>query len=294
VVSLGVDEGANRLTIGVSDTIARHSVLAAATASGIPLGAIRVVKAEIGRPTKTLRDDFRPAPGGVQIADPDGNCTLGFNAETLARDTVLVTASHCTHSWFALDSAGLGQNSHTSSEIIATDEVAESIWHTSGCPGGMSPCFYSDAALIRYDDPADAAFAKVAKTALGSITVPSFAGRLEITAKSWVMADDTVRFVGRTSGTKELRVWDTCHDQRLSYQGTFVWAICAMLFRGKAMDGDSGAPIYLPLPATDNIGIVGLVFGSVKGEFGGTEYDFVLGNALHTIEYQLGGPLIIY
>lgn len=282
VVAIRIDERENRVVVGATDLNRRAEIIRAAEEAGVPSTALAVERRGKGTLLKNLGDDFNPVPGGVEIND---NCTLGVNVATIAGDTALITASHCTGSTFTLDSVGIGQAGTT--PVIATDEIDDTE-HRTSCPGSITSCASVDAALIKYDNFSDAEFAKIAKTGLGSTTVT---GRLTLTGKSSVMEDDTVRFTGRTSGTKELRVWDTCDDRKYDYGSPFndVWILCNMVFRGVANPGDSGSPIYLPLSG-DDVGMIGIVFAK---DTIGDGFSAVVGSSFLQVESELGGPSVI-
>ena len=130
-VSLSVDEEANRIAIGVADTVAPAAVIGLATDLGVPVPMLSFREEAAGASVPTVSDASLRAVapkvsssqdswltgavpegklvGGYQIGSASGPCTLGFNA--LMRDWgrdrlkfwMFVTGSHCTNKIFASD-----------------------------------------------------------------------------------------------------------------------------------------------------------------------------------------------
>ena len=95
VVFTDVDEGLNRVRVGIDNPLAAQSVLQMTLSTGIPLNALVIEDVGPLRTLSTLQDSVRPMEGGIRISSDNHQCTLGFLAE---RNQVLVfiTNSHCT------------------------------------------------------------------------------------------------------------------------------------------------------------------------------------------------------
>ena len=135
LVFTDLQEGSNRLDVGVDREALVSKVKAVAVEAGVPAGALRVFfeerfefwggpegdgvssldVGEIGTRHQTVRHRFRPLFGGLQSEGDDrGLCTYGFNA---IRSNVkgFVVPSHCTDEFADMESTEFYQPTESSS-----------------------------------------------------------------------------------------------------------------------------------------------------------------------------------
>ena len=129
VVSLDVDEEANRISIGVQNVSARDVVLDVLTQMVVPLKTISFRLESPAQVAEGLVDETHLSTSGHRLTDsitiPDGmlrggyqvtaeergGCSLGFTAVLKNRSAtgVFVSSSHCSTDIFELDRADVGQ-----------------------------------------------------------------------------------------------------------------------------------------------------------------------------------------
>lgn len=262
VVSLDADEARNRVVVGVTRGIAedaRARVEAAIEATGAPRGAVLVEEtapvvpiapavAAKARTSTTLRDTFRPIPGGVQIgwlcdATTCRWCTDSFTAfrgKTLG----FVTCSHCSHTRGAVDDTRYVQSSPTSGGEVATEIVDAPF---VACNGGRR-CRGSDAVFVRFDKKGLGSFARIARPVsrdplLGSLVVTPAGARLNVLgAGAPPLAGDTLHKIGRTTGWTYGPVVRSCVD--VNQENTDITYTCQTEVAAGVDVGDSGSPVF--------------------------------------------------
>lgn len=262
-----INEVANRIDIGVRDDAARATVLAEITRLGIPASVIHVsvsppdtLRQEIGQ---TLRQTVRPVPGGVQIDDGTGTCTLGFNVyktdhTQLLRDgTFFITASHCVSPVFSYTGKAVGQP--TSAAVIAHekfDPAPVTPTQDSNCPVTATACRYSDAVLVEYVHPPVWDMRHIAD--IQSNTTLVITGLYPILAQ-WGNAPvgTPVTRIGRTTGETAGTVVQSCVN-RIGANG--VTLLCQARATPGILGGDSGSPTYTFI--SGGIAVLGINWGS--------------------------------
>lgn len=266
VVSLGVAEAENRVSIGVDperSLQARESVRGMMDNLQIQEDFIRFreqpVPTEDHLASHTIRSQHPQGwiQGGWQIGTGDVWCTLGFSARAAGND-VFVTNSHCTDVPATPDGTDFGQptvSSYVGSET--SDPSAFSCSH-------IFPCRHSDAALIDAAAPID--FGKIVRTterlcgenSHASLLVDHSSPTLTITTRNGhVFENQTLDKIGRTTGWTCGAVESTCDDVETS-----GWVkLCSDRVDYSAEDGDSGSPVFRLTPG-GNVDLRGIHWGS--------------------------------
>jgi hypothetical protein len=262
-----IDEVNNRIDVGVADADSRETVLGEIARLGIPAAAVEVAVSppdtlmqQIGQ---TLRQRVRPVPGGVEINDGTGACTLGFNVyktdhtQLLTDSTFLITASHCVAPAFAYTGRTVGQPS-----------VADAIGHekfdpptfthaqNSNCPIYVSSCRYSDAVLVEYTHPPVWDMRHIADIQSNStLTITG----VHTVVGQWGNAPvgTPVTRIGRSTGETSGVVIQSCVT-RTSTNG--VTLLCQARAVPGLIGGDSGSPAYVF--TSGGIAVLGINWGS--------------------------------
>jgi hypothetical protein len=282
VVSLDADEARNRVVVGVARGIAedaRARIEAAIAAASAPRAAVIVEEtapvvpiapavAARARTSATLRDTFRPIPGGVQIgwlcdATTCRWCTDSFTAfrgKTLG----FVTCSHCSHMRGVVDGERYVQSSPASGGEVGTEIVDAPF---VACNGRR--CRGSDAIFVRFDKKALGSFARIARPAsrdplLGSLVVTPAGARLNVVgAGAPPLVGDTLHKIGRTTGWTYGPVVRTCVD--VNQENTDITYTCQTEVAAGVDVGDSGSPVFTRKGGSGAL-LQGIVWAA--GEFG--------------------------
>jgi hypothetical protein len=257
VVFLDADEAANRVVVGIDSRggADRERLAAALDARGVPRAAVvfreaRPFRAFAGPaagkkrpvPTATLRDGFRPVPGGVQLG---GGCTLGFNA-WLGDAFGFVLNSHCTGARDVVDGARYYQGDRD--DLIATEIADPPAFTTAPCAAGRK-CRYSDSAFARYDGDSTrlGGLGQLARPSArgeleGSLTLKPASSRFNVAGTASPLVGQVVNKIGRTTGWTFGAVLGTCVD--IDVFGDDRTMLCQTIARGGATYGDSGSPVF--------------------------------------------------
>lgn len=103
LVIVDVDEGTNALYFGIRPGADLEAFRERIKALNIPDEAYRIAEEEPIEADTFLFDEIRPVPGGVNIRNLTGLCTLGFNVSQASKGNTtdhrraFVTNSHCTN-----------------------------------------------------------------------------------------------------------------------------------------------------------------------------------------------------
>jgi hypothetical protein len=195
----------------------------------------------------TLNQLYRPAVGGLQILEHNGNgCTLGFNVfdwSILGGSSPLyfLTAGHCSGTW---GQTPRGWPYYQPSSSRVGEEFATVTVHSTGyCPTGHSPCMEADVLAVKYDDTVSVLYGNVANVdASKNIT-----GYLNVQGMvSGAIFGQTVTFVGQVSGKRTATIRDVCKDQWVAGPAGTYWILCQSSADYVSTGGDSGAPIFIP------------------------------------------------
>jgi hypothetical protein len=245
VVSLGIDETRNRISVGLEEMQVEAAVEAELAKLGVPRDA--VIFEEAARPIPaghTLWHRVRPVVGGLKIqADPSGKtCTLGYNA---LRSTlnVFVTASHCTNVQGGIENTVFYQPTVPAADNrIGLEWADPSPWTGWPCPDGWG-CRWSDSAYVKYDGGVWYTRGFIARTiGIGSIRIDHEVPRYRVTGEMTMpTAGETLNKMGQTTGRTEGTVDRTCID--ISHTAG-IMHLCQDHFTAYAAGGDSGSPVF--------------------------------------------------
>jgi hypothetical protein len=261
-----IDEGSNRLRFGGLDAAAVSSILNTVVALGVPAAAVDVVLTGPVLQAASLRDQIRPAHGGLQIqffASPASpvlyNCTLGFNA---LHDGVqsFVTNSHCSNvqgstalstDYYQSTRGGLIPNPN---HFIGS-EVDDPAYTAGGeCPVGRW-CRYSDAARARYAPGQTFVLGSIARAAefnagttsgdddpsLIQIDDASPTWRITATQGTPILGQRLSK-TGRTTGWTGGEVTGTCVHVNIT--ASEITQLCQSVVGAFVAGGDSGSPVF--------------------------------------------------
>ena len=251
--SIGVDEAANSVRIGVATTGAVQLVSGLATRLGVPAAALRIEVAAPERDLQTLSDLVNPAVGGILITayQTSQQCALGYN--TLG-GAYFVTNSHCTRVRGPDGSDPTRFFQPNVSGYYAGFESEDPAYFSSAedpnCPTTSYVCRWSDAALIQYVAsvaPGAQGQGRLARTLYytdgftedGSKDI---AGYLTITGEvDYPLGGEDIGKIGPSSGWTDGLVTQTCVNV-LSAGG--YWYLCQDIVHANASEGDSGSPVF--------------------------------------------------
>jgi len=151
VAMADIDEGKNRLTVGVETLAVTPQVEVELAQLGIPREAVNIVQAPVGQLAAKLTDTYRPIIGGLQFqynrtipgpTPPSKTCTLGFNANRSGVAGFLIN-SHCTDIYGGVESTLIGQKDLSStSNRIGVETVDPTFFTGDPCPAGQQ-CRFS-------------------------------------------------------------------------------------------------------------------------------------------------------
>ncbi len=259
VVLGDVDEGRNRVRIGVVSASAAADVRAELARQAIPAGAVLVEQRAPIAAMNPLRDRVRPLQGGLQInffPTPAGTpgpsliCTLGFNVE-LNGVRSFITNSHCSNVEGGAELPTQYYQSQRSGGApdfigIEVDDPPWQLMATLQCPPPFG-CRYSDAARVQYDPAAEVAFGRIALVEGMTVdpldTTHTIGGEFIIVGERLdPIQGETAHKVGRTTGWTGGTTTATCVD--VLALGTRHMRLCQAMVAALVDGGDSGSPVF--------------------------------------------------
>ncbi len=275
VVLTDLEEGKNRIEIGVNSSDAIKKVETSLASLSIPSDAIVVHVRELPVPESHTLEDRAPSgviEGGYEIArrisqTREYTCTLGFNA-IRSGDAGFVTNGHCTESnWDGgVDGTDFYQPSISNSANLIGEETIDPTFSSSlsGCGHGKV-CRWSDSAFVELSSGVSQNLGKIAKTGLGSTTVIHSSKYRIVGAGSLPTIGEYVHKVGKETGRSRARVTDTCENIIASGNRQLLCQAVASLTGGSSASGDSGAPVFRVTnsPNRDDVELLGIHRGSV-------------------------------
>lgn len=284
VVFIDNDEARNRVTVAVESRAAEPAVRAAMQRLGIQREAVTVELSGPVHTAATLRDKVRPVVGGLQIYWTKGSsafvCTLGFNVINPPDPRrSFLTNSHCTRTRGNVLSPTPYSQPLSPSSIGR--EVEDPPFFTSPpCPSGRK-CRRSDAARAIYNSTTTSLLGRLARTALGSITI---SGQSIITSEGSPVVGATLNKVGRTTGTSSGKVTNTCITVNVFPEpgDPNVTMICQDIVKANSGPGDSGSPVFAI--TRSNVRLNGILWGGAV--IGGVPH-FVF-SRMTNIESEMG------
>jgi hypothetical protein len=152
VVLVDIDEVKNHIHFAMTTAAQATSLTSAIRALGIPDAAVYVSHGHQASRDKSLSDQFRPVPGGVQIEPAGGGtCTLTVNV-LVDNDDYFVANSHCSDR-FGNGGDGsymyqntIGESKLIGQEVVDPDLIAPGVgdcptwaWVVGNC-GKLKPC----------------------------------------------------------------------------------------------------------------------------------------------------------
>ena len=295
-----VDEGRNRVRIGVSDAGAAAAIAAVVTQLGVPQEAVVIEQRAPIVAMNTLRNRVRPLVGGLQInffptpASAPGVvsllCTLGFNAQIFGVNS-FITNSHCSNveggeetptEYYQNSRAGQAAN------YIGL-EVDDPHWTSQlnlDCPPPLA-CRYSDALRVAYAPGAEFSLGRIARvneeSASLADTTHDIAGEWRIRAeRADPVQGEIAHKTGRTTGWTNGVTSGTCVD--VLALGTNHIRLCQAMVVALVDGGDSGSPVFYRKGTNTNVTLLGILWGGSTDE-ANPEFSY---SPLSGIERELG------
>jgi hypothetical protein len=270
------DEVNQKLVFGIENAAASRGITTALSRLGIPSSAYEVRVVEPIVMAATLRDQWRPTQGGIQIHFTQYLCTLGFNADDGTQRS-FITNSHCTANQGGVESTVYYQPTSTVDPTVIATEVEDPTYFRGGaCPRGKK-CRYSDSSRALYSAGVGSTRGAIAKTSgpnNGSLTVTgAFSVLTQDNTTTSFPVGTTVNKVGRTTGWTQGNVTSTCVNTNVS--GSNITLLCQTFVQnpGGAVvvgGGDSGSNVFR-ITAGDAVQLVGILWG---GNQSGTLFVF--------------------
>jgi len=257
-IASAIDETRGVIILGFTSLSSAESIRARLAKTDIPLDMVEFEQRSQAKPDVTLNGVVRPIMGGVEVHGHNaiGSCTLGFNVmrwdtgiDWSTSPQYFLTAGHCGETW---GTKGLFwyQPSGGLASIIGDEfEVLPKHLYPY-CPAAHSPCMDADVLVVKYDStktvPDSVLYGNVAnvdafKNVIGHFNVQgSVAGGLK---------GQTVTVVGMESGKHTGVITRSCEDQLVRDPNPgrpSVWILCQQQANYPSMNGDSGAPVFIP------------------------------------------------
>src|SRR6185436_3370959 len=201
VASLDLDEACGCLNVGVVNDSAIARVAEYAAKRRIAKEWLRIAITPPIIRTLTLRDEYRPNFGGIQIQNKaQASCTLGLPVYSFSRHSYgFLTASHCTE---GPQGAMLGTGFYQAGgKLFGTDWIGDEVLDLalftsatdSACPAGRM-CRRSDTAFGEYRNSQHYMVGRVMRPTAACVTA---GGSCTL---SVARATDDIRMVGGISG----------------------------------------------------------------------------------------------
>jgi hypothetical protein len=271
VLMTDIDDGNNRLVVGVESIEMRSLVEQELDKLSIPREAVLIKEISPVVPTITLNEKYRPLVGGLQIGPQvGGECTMGFNARRSGVEGFVMN-SHCTPTMGQVDNMTYYQpNCCLSDWIVGTEAVDPPPFTGGNCPQGER-CRLSDSAFVRINTGVWFKRGFIARTpALGSKEIVG-EYRIVYTPGSAVVPGLLLNKVGKTTGwtrgvVPSKEEGGVCQDLRS--QGILLR--CQHAVERLSSDnvtlvesGDSGSPVFMirNRPLQYDVWLYGLQWG---------------------------------
>ena len=273
------DEAVGKVVYGVENEAAMNGVRQALARLGVDEADYQIKLTKPIVLAETLRDEFRPTRGGIQIHFTRYLCTMGFNVDH-DEGRSFITNSHCTATQGGTEGTVYYQPTSSNGQVIAT-EVDDPVYVKGGsCPRGKK-CRRSDASRALYSASVASERGLIARpSALGSLTV---AGTFTVTSQdntntSFAVGTE-VNKVGRTTGWTQGKVTATCVNTNVS--GSTIHQLCQTFVAAGVGGGDSGSPVFR-ITGNNTAQLIGILWG---GASDGSTFVF---SPLAAIQAELG------
>jgi hypothetical protein len=276
VFLIDVDEVGNRVSVGVQDASAIAAVRAEGARLGIPANALFVQTQPRPELRITVRDRQSYLRGGIQIAFGSGLCTQGFNGRRASNgQSLFVTNSHCTATYFGFDGTTLYQNVVASGNAVGSEVSDIGLY---ACDGAGTSCRKADAAYIAHNGTRTVDQGGIARTNwnTGGPGGLDIIGEFDIVARytGTLPVGSYLDKTGRTSGSTYGQVTSSCV--------TIGNLRCQDISKVWSEPGDSGSPVYVWI--TDNdVHLHGVMWGGP-----GSDFTTTYSSRLSGIEQDLG------
>lgn len=279
---LDLDESCGCIAVGIADASVAQKVADFARAAGVWVQ----VRTEIAAPyvvqQMTLRDQFRPTMGGVQIVnEAGGTCSLGLPVYSFNQGkSGILTASHCTDGTRGdvkpseIFQAGNGTNQDKlGNELV--DAALFDINTDARCPANRT-CQYIDVAFVEFGLPSQHLLGRIKQpTNRCGAGVNCGLGVTRATDDirmvggiSGLPMGTTVDKIGRTTGWTSGAIQGTCVDIPVfdfdaagNLFDTMMTMLCQSRVGALSGGGDSGSPVFEFNPRTDSGLFAGVLWG---------------------------------
>jgi hypothetical protein len=270
VILTDIDEGANRLEVGVQEPGSIGTVEQELARLRIPRAAVNIVVTEPVRYAAALTDNVRPLQGGIQIAFSQYRCTLGFNAIRAGVEG-FVGNSHCTNTPGVVEGTEYYQPTTGNPANLIGHEIADPPYTPQPCPrrgrsGQEAVCWsrWSDSAFSLRETAVTATQGLIARPQSPNTNPPdlTIAGSFQIVSEGPSLKGDTLNKVGITTGWTQGRVMRTCADSAVAGTTPTIVLICQDYVAAGVNFGDSGSPVFqIPNPANNGVELRGILWG---------------------------------
>jgi hypothetical protein len=261
-----IDEARNRITFAGVNANALANMAGAVAGAGVPSQAVTLQVHGPVFTASTLRDQFRPPYGGLQVqffpvpASPVVLvCTIGFNAIDGA-DTSFITNSHCSNvqggtltptDYYQAVRGGVvaDANNYIAREVEDPDYAMGSL--AGPCPIGRR-CRTADVSRAKYQPGQAFTLGKIARplnenptgtTLTDTITINPTTPTFTIVAEQGrSVLGQKLNHVGRTSGWTSGLVTATCVD--VDVTDSDITQLCQDFVDTYVAGGDSGSPVF--------------------------------------------------
>jgi hypothetical protein len=259
-----IDEARNRITFAGVNAAALANIANIVSGAGVPSAAVNLTVHGPVFTAATLRDQFRPPYGGLQIqffplpASPLVLvCTLGFNAID-GLDASFITNSHCsnvqggtqTPTDYYQATRGLiaDANNYIAREVEDPDYAMGSL--AGPCPIGRR-CRTADVSRAKYQPGQTFVLGKIARpqneNATGTLddtlridpVNPTFS---IVAEQGRSVLGQKLNHVGRTTGWTSGLVTATCVD--VDVTDSDITQLCQDFVDAYVAGGDSGSPVF--------------------------------------------------
>lgn len=255
----GIDGARGVILLGVKSLGASGPLRSRIAVLGIPDDMIQFEEIPLAHPNATLEDRFRPLIGGLKVRNSAGvPCTLGFNV--LRYDTgtdpytsqhYFWTAGHCSGNWGVTSNYSWwqGGTGFTTQDLIANEYEVVPKRTGTNCPTNKSPCVAADVVVARYVSgltfPGSVRYGWVANVnSSRTIITPWYNVQASVMG---AVPGQTITMIGYASGKKTGTLLQSCQDVQIANpSGGTMWVLCMERANYTAIDGDSGAPLFIP------------------------------------------------
>ena len=263
-----VDEGSNRVRLGVETAAAEKGVRGVLARLGVPGGAIVVERAEPFHLALTLRDKVIPRRGGVQISTGAGFCTLGFNTRAGSGFIItrsFITASHCTNVRGGVEGTVFHQP--VVPNPIGTEAADPGLFHDLSLPCRAKVPLQrrgpSSVYLGVTSDLGGIARTTARSIADGPLTINAANPNFNITSELMPVQGVQVNKVGRSTGWTYARIGSTCIGVNVANSNITLFCqsrTVTGIVPGLVRPGDSGSPVFY-WDGGSNAVLTGLLWG---------------------------------